>query len=124
MVVFEQPPQIGPDPQGDHQEKGQSRGVEQEVQFVQLDCGCDGRVGGGHEFLEDDVGGDKDDGGPKGADETEGVVKVEVEGAGEHDAERQGEEGDVCARGVADAKEQGVGSDGEQGGEGLARKGQ
>lgn len=82
-----------------------------------------GRLGSrGHDLLEEDVGTDEDDGRSKGAGETEEIRTRDIEGADEHDAKGEGQKGNVGLCGVADAEEEGVCSDGEEGRQCLERK--
>lgn len=72
------------------------------------------------EFLGENVLGDKDDGAPEGAEDAEDVAG-ELDGTGEDDAEREGDEGEVGGCCVTDVKNEAVGQDGEKWGEAFDR---
>ena len=100
------------EPDGDHEDEGGSRRIEQEVQFIQFVGGC--LVSRGHNLLEEDVGTDEDDGRSKGAGQTEEVETRDIECAHEHDADGEGQKGNVGLWRIANVEEDGVCSDGEQ----------
>lgn len=114
VVVFEQPRKVGPSPDGDHQQERQPGRVEKKVQLVQLVARRDRRSVRStrrlarHDLLEEDVAGDEDDGGTESADETEGVVEGEIEGARQHNSKGEREKGDVGPGRVADSKQKRV----------------
>ena len=60
----------------------------------------------------------KDDGGREGAEEPK-AIPSKIKGAGQHDAKCQGKERGIGGGAVANAKEDGVGGDGEERREGL-----
>lgn len=116
---------LGPEPDGGREDESQAGRVAEEVQLIELaglgaeplHLGLGGLV---EQALGHDVLGDEDEGGGEGVEDAEELAaKGVLAGAGEHDAEGEGHEGDVGGDGVAYVVDEAVGEHGEEWGEAL-----